>query len=65
MLTRWEAVRLLGPSDIGSPFSYFKEYGRRQQIEGDNDKATDEKTTAPVAADAPSATGEPTTSENQ
>ncbi len=32
MLTRWEAVRLLGPSDIGSPVSYIKEYGRRPQI---------------------------------
>lgn len=32
MLTRWEAVRLPGPSDIGGPFSHFKEYGRRQQI---------------------------------
>lgn len=28
-------------------------------------KAADEKTTVPLAADAPSATGEPTTSENQ
>ena len=51
----------------GGLFTNLKRSAKKiaKRVKGDNDKATDEKTTAPVAADAPSATGEPDTSENQ
>lgn len=51
----------------GGLFTNLKRSAKKiaKRVKGDSGKATDEKTTAPVATDAPSATGKPDTSENQ